>query len=84
MLEGIRDHHQIIYVDDFLQNKEQVENVPNLKKQRKLQPKSFTREQNLELNFSSQNNLPEAADTAVEAWVGNEKGPRMPKNNGLT
>lgn len=59
-----------------------IENVPNLKRQRKLQPKSFTRERNIGLNYSSQNNLPEVADTAVGAWGGKQKRPRRPKNNG--
>lgn len=84
MLEGIRDHHQTTYVNDFLQNKEQIENVSSLKKQRKRQPKSFTREQSIGPNFPSQNNLPNVADRAVGAWGGNEKRPERPKNNRLT
>lgn len=62
MLGGTRDHHEATYVNDFLKNKKQIENVPNLKKQRKLQPKNFAREQSMGWIFSSQNNLPKAAD----------------------
>lgn len=47
MLGGTRDHYQTIYVNDFLKNKKQIENVPNSKKQRKLQPKNFARELSL-------------------------------------
>lgn len=46
---------------------------PTERNREKPQPSSFIREQNTEINISSQKNLPKAPDLAVGAWVDNEK-----------